>query len=233
MGGATTTDVAGSAPQVLLVPLGATEQHGPHLPLSTDTTLAARWAEGVAARLGSAATVAPALPYGSSGEHQSFPGTVSIGADAVQLVLLEITRSAATWVDQVVFLSGHAGNLDPVTAAVEQLRREGHQVSHFFPRWDVSLSPPIDAHAGRTETSLMLHLSPDDVRQPLPPPGNRRPLAEIIDELRHGGVAAVSASGVLGDPTRATAEEGKRLLDQLIDRTVVALSAIDVKWPSP
>lgn len=230
LGPMTSEELAERAATVLLVPLGATEQHGPHLPLHTDTVLASVWADAVAKSLterGLEVVVAPALPYGSSGEHQSFPGTLSIGHEALHLVLVELTRSAAAGFERVVFLSGHAGNLEPVERAVRQLVAEGHDVLHFVPSWpeptDGLIGTPIDAHAGRTETSLMLHLQPAQVRTDRLAPGDRRPLSETLPILRAGGVSAVSVSGVLGDPTTASADEGVRLLAALVDATVEAL----------
>ena len=86
---------SGVLPAVAIVPLGATEQHGPHLPLGTDTTIACALAFGLAAARDDV-VVAPALPYGSSGEHAGFPGTLSIGQDALRVVVLELARSGST-----------------------------------------------------------------------------------------------------------------------------------------
>lgn len=227
LGSLTSEEVAADEPSTLLIPLGATEQHGPHLPLDTDTVVATRWAERVAELLrgsGHRAVVAPPLPYGSSGEHQMFPGTLSIGHDALRMVLIELTRSAAEAFEFIVFLSGHAGNLEPVTAAVEQLRVEGHRTMHFFPAW-VPGGPTIDAHAGQTETSLMLHLQPTSVRSTRVATGDTRPLSEVIAVLTSDGVAAVSPSGVLGDPTLADAQQGAALLDTLVERTASEISS--------
>ncbi len=104
----TTRDAEETTRRILLVPLGATEQHGPHLTLDTDTVIAMAWADAAAARI--PALVAPALPYGSSGEHQSFAGTLSIGAPVLELVLVELARSARDRFDRIVFVAGHAGN---------------------------------------------------------------------------------------------------------------------------
>ncbi|MEM7274311.1 MAG: mycofactocin biosynthesis peptidyl-dipeptidase MftE [Actinomycetota bacterium] len=222
----TTDEVDAADRPVLLIPLGATEQHGPHLPLDTDTVVAAAWAEAVAARL-PGAVVGPALPYGSSGEHQGFAGTLSIGQAALRLVLVELARSARNDFDRIVFLSGHAGNAEPVRAAVAQLRDEGHDARSLFPTWSGELMARLDAHAGYTETSLLLHLDPDRVRLPLAEPGATEPLSELLSTMRRDGVVGVSANGVLGDPTDADAGHGRALFEDLVDRTVAALAALD------
>jgi creatinine amidohydrolase len=194
---------------VVLVPIGSTEQHGPHLPLDTDTVIADAVARRAAALLDDPRVlVAPALAYGSSGEHQDFPGTISIGTDALRVVLVELARSLRTWAGRVVFVNGHGGNLAALGAAVEQLVAEGHEVA-----WVPCAVPGGDGHAGRTETSLLLHLRPDAVRLEKAVPGNAAPLAQVLPTLREHGVRAVSRNGVLGDPTGASAEAGAEILE--------------------
>ncbi|MFV0523990.1 MAG: mycofactocin biosynthesis peptidyl-dipeptidase MftE [Acidimicrobiales bacterium] len=234
LGPLTSPAVAGTAPMVLLVPLGSTEQHGPHLPLDTDTRIAVAWARAVADRL-PGAVVAPAVPYGSAGEHQAFPGTLSIGQTALGTVMIELARSARARVDAVVYLSGHAGNAEPVAAAVTRLRAEGHRVDALLPHWPAEAWPPgtIDAHAGRTETSLMLHLRPDLVALHLAEPGVTTPVGDLIDNLRRDGLAGVSPNGVLGDPSGASAEEGRRLFADLVERTVQRLRTTTVEPIDP
>ncbi len=203
-------DVAARAADgaLLAVPLGATEQHGAHLPLATDTDVAVALCE----RLGAArddVVVAPALPYGSSGEHAGFAGTLSIGRRATELVVLELGRSATDTFAHVLFVSAHGGNAEPVGCAVEVLRAEGRDVLLYQPHW------PGDAHAGHPETSLQLVLHPDRVDMSRAEVGDTRPLAELMPALRGGGVRAVTATGVLGDPTGATRAAGRALLDAL------------------
>ncbi|MCW2957504.1 MAG: Creatininase [Solirubrobacterales bacterium] len=206
--------------RVLLVPLGALEQHGPHLPLDTDTRIARAVALGAAGgRQG--AWVAPALPVGASGEHAAFPGTLSIGTDALRTVLVELVRHAAGDWGHVLLVNAHGGNAGAVTAAVRQLGEEGRACSAHH-----AGVPGGDAHAGRTETALMLHLAPDDVRTGELAPGDTRPVDELLDALRADGVRAVSPTGVLGDPRGATAAEGARLLDTLIAACAARLDTI-------
>ena len=108
----------------MIIPVGSTEQHGPHLPLDTDTRIATAVARHVAARLAGGSgdsqlqwVVAPAIAYGASGEHQSFPGTISIGTDALSSLLLEYGRSATCWAQRLVFVNGHGGNIDGAAPA--------------------------------------------------------------------------------------------------------------------
>jgi mycofactocin system creatininase family protein len=161
------------------------------------------------------AWVAPAVSYGASGEHQAFPGTCSIGTESLRVVLIEFVRSIRCWARRVVLVNAHGGNLAAVRGAVEQLRAEGHEVV-----WVPCAAEDVDIHAGRTETSLMLHLAPWSVRHGRAEAGNSRPLQEILPAMLVGGVAAVSANGVLGDPTGATAAEGAQLLDKFVARAL-------------
>jgi mycofactocin precursor peptide peptidase len=204
----------------VLVPVGACEQHGPHLPLDTDARIAVAVAHRAAAG-DPALVVAPPLTYGASGEHEGFPGTLSIGHEALRAVLVELGRSAARWAPRLVFVNGHGGNLPTVPDAVAQLRAEGRDAA-----WSPCVVAGGDAHAGRTETSLLLALDPAAVRADAAEPGATAPLADLLPALRRGGVAAVSPNGVLGDPTGATAEEGERLLAEMTG----ALRARLTRW---
>jgi len=197
----------------VVIPVGSTEQHGPHLPLDTDTRIASAVATAVVAGLDGNALVAPAIGYGSSGEHQGFAGTVSIGTEVLAAVLREYGRSACQWADRLVFVNGHGGNVAALRTGVALLRTEGRDVAW----WSCSVDG-ADAHAGHTETSLLLHLSPDLVRIADWGVGNVEPLAELMPRLRTGGLAAVSESGVLGDPTTATAQAGADIFAAMVDR---------------
>jgi creatinine amidohydrolase len=163
--------------------------------------------------------LAPAVTYGASGEHEGFPGTVSIGHEALRLLLVELGRSAASWAGRLVFVNGHGGNVATVRAAVERLRHEGREAG-----WFGCTVADGDAHAGRTETSILLALAPALVRADRAAPGATAPLAELLPALRAGGMAAVSPNGVLGDPAGASADEGEVLLEAMSAALRVALT---------
>ncbi|UPG67396.1 mycofactocin biosynthesis peptidyl-dipeptidase MftE [Gordonia hongkongensis] len=205
----------------LLVPLGSVEQHGPHLPLDTDTRIAAAIAERVCGRSkASGLLCAPDLNYGASGEHEGFAGTISIGHEALRGLLVEYGRSACRWAARVVFVNGHGGNTRTLIEAVTRLRYEGRDVAWFPCAFDGA-----DAHAGFTETSVLLHVSPSVVDPDRAVTGNREPVGALMGAMRSGGVAAVSPNGVLGDPEGASAETGAGLVDGVTDRLWAALES--------
>lgn len=206
-----------AAGAVLAVPLGSTEQHGPHLPLSTDTDIAV----ALCARLAAArpdVVVAPPVPYGSSGEHAGFPGTLSIGQEALELLVIELVRSATNTFVHVVLVSAHGGNAAPISRAVEKLRNESRDVLLFSPQWNG------DPHAGRTETSMQLALQPALVGTAREP-GDLRPIGELLPLLQQHGVRPVAPNGVLGDPAGASATEGAVLLGAITADLVAKVDA--------
>jgi creatinine amidohydrolase len=167
----------------------------------------------------SGVVVAPSLAVTASGEHAGFAGTLSIGTDVMTDVLVELVRSA-DWSAGVVLVNGHGGNRDAVERAATVLAGEGREVLPWWP--DV---PGADAHAGRTETSLVLAIGSHLVRTERVQPGTTAPLAALAPRLRAEGVRAVSPTGVLGDPTGGTESEGHELLDLLNDQLVAAVDA--------
>jgi creatinine amidohydrolase len=204
----TWSQIANRQSTILLLPLGSCEQHGPHLPLDTDTQIA-QYLCAQAAKQDDRVLIAPSLTISASGEHAGFPGTLSIGTSAFSQVLIEIVRSA-DWCDGVVFVNGHGGNADAVASAVRTLTSEQRKVASWWPRIEQG-----DAHAGASETSMMLVINPEQVNMAKAEAGSTKPMSEISAQLRSGGVRSVSANGVLGDPTAATSEHGNNLLARL------------------
>lgn len=210
---------------LLVVPVGSCEQHGPHLPLDVDLRIARALARRLAERRGDV-VLGPPLTVGASGEHQSFPGTLSIGTAALVSVLVELARSALPPPGSpnpapfraVVFVNGHGGNIEAFATAMALLRDEGRAVHVWHP-----MVPGGDSHAGRTETSLLLHLDPDCVRVDRLPVGSTARWREIGAEVMEKGLAAVTENGVLGDATTATAQEGAQVLTLLVDDLVTSV----------
>lgn len=212
---------------VLLVPVGAHEQHGPHLPLDTDTRIAVEVCRRAADRL-RWVRVGPALAVSASDEHAGFAGTLSLGTELTADVIVAIARSASANTPAcsgTVFVNAHGGNHDVPALAGSAL--PGAAVAFW------SLPPGTDLHAGRTETSMMLAIDPDAVRIERAEAGDRRPLAEILPAMRTAGVAAVSANGVLGDPSGANADEGEALLARAASELVDFLGRCRTDWGEP
>ena len=211
---------------LLLVPVGSVEQHGPHMPLATDAMIANAVTRAAAEQLdatGAKVLVAPSLNYGASGEHEGFPGTISIGHEALHLLLVEFGRSASRWASGVIFVNGHGGNTATLTKVVDLLRYEGRAVA-----WTSTALPDGDAHAGETETSILRFLAPWAVRVDLMAPGATEPVTELMPRLRTEGVRGVSPNGVLGDPTTSSVERGRELFERLVRNLVAELVALDV-----
>lgn len=206
-------------PPILAVPIGSCEQHGPHLPLDTDTRVAIALAEALVQSFEPGEViVAPAITVSASGEHAGFPGTLSFGNSVVEAMIVELVRSA-DWASGVVLVNGHGGNATAVRRAVSTLEAEQRRVLAWWPHITGS-----DAHAGHTETSLMLAIAPELVRLDRAERGRTEHFSDLIDELRLHGVRAVSPNGVLGDPHVASAGHGRSLLTRL---TIDLVAAVD------
>jgi creatinine amidohydrolase len=223
LGGATWPEVeATGRGHVLALPLGSLEQHGPHLPLDTDTRIAVEVARRLAAARPGVA-VGPALAFGASGEHAGFPGTLVVRHEVVADLVIELVRSARSSFGGVVVISAHGGNNEGLAMAEERCRADGDALLV----WSV-VAPGGDAHAGRTETSLMLAIDEGSVRTELAERGCTEPLEVIMPRLRAEGVRRVSSNGVLGNPEGASAAEGRTLLDEMAGALCTAVAR---RWP--
>jgi creatinine amidohydrolase len=226
--------IAGGA-RVVVLPIGSTEQHGPHLPLSTDTLMAETAARGAAERAGGV-LVAPTIPYGTSESHRGFAGTASLQLSTLSALLVDIGRTlSGHGFDVIVLLNGHAGNTAAIAAASHELRQVTDKVIAALTWWSFvdggyrAMEDPIIWHAGEFETSLMLHLHPGLVQMeravkdvprmvPLFPGSGAAPLPKV--DLGVPPTKAVVDSGVFGDARLAPAEKGKGCVEEALDQLV-------------
>jgi creatinine amidohydrolase len=222
---------------VAIVPTAAVEQHGPHLPLDTDTFLCTRVVEAAAAQAeaGGPVLVAPTQAYGSSAHHMAFAGTLTLTAPTFLASVRELCGSlVAHGFRRLLLVNGHGGNSSLAREAVQQLAVDADVVAVAADYWalaretvaEVRESPPGGmAHACEFETSLMLHLRPESVRKDLVRREIPAPLfaSQRLDLVSPGPVAAgwrtdeLSSSGVLGAPDLATAEKGRRLFEACVE----------------
>jgi creatinine amidohydrolase len=211
----------------VVIAFGATEQHGPHMPLATDALLGDHLAWRVAERLD--AFVAPTVRVGCSEHHLEFPGTLSISEDTFYGVVADLVRSLARGgFRRVVLLPTHGGNFAPLATAVEKLGSvdgiEVHALTNLqalFALARVGVSEhgvPVGEgglHAGEWETSMLMAIHPELVHLERGEAGYTGDLQEAIGKIFTGGVDALSTNGVIGDPAQASAEHGTRYWDEL------------------
>jgi creatinine amidohydrolase len=223
-----------------VLPIGAVEQHGPHLPVATDHYVARAVGEAAAHRAGETAeiTLLPALACTKSDEHAWASGTLWLSATTLLAVLTDLGRSlAASPVRRLAFVNAHGGNSALLQVALRELRRR-HGLMTFLVH--ASLPPDqggespaeelgLGIHAGLNETAAMLHLHPELVDMAKA----ERQVPEELTAYEHVGFGKAvpfgwlssdfGPSGVIGDPTGATPELGRKLVDAAVDRTAAAL----------
>jgi creatinine amidohydrolase len=216
----TSGDERDRAATVALLPIGSVEQHGPHLPLTTDTVVACTLAAEIAAAY--PVRRLPPVTISCSHEHAAWAGTVSISATTLVAIVNDVAVSLRrSGVTQLVLVNGHGGNY--VLGNVVQEANLGDMRMALFPGeldWDAArrdaglvTSSITDMHAGELETSILLHAHPHLVR-----PHYER-TDEVADERPHllsRGLQAYTASGVVGRPSLASAAKGRALLASLV-----------------
>ena len=215
--------------EIVLLLLGAFEQHGPHLPLHTDTIIieavvhnALKLCPTIAERF----VVAPTLAITASDEHAGFEGSLSTGTTALVDSVVAICRSAS-WALGVCIVNGHGGNADALSRITAALQHE--KISHNV--WSLPAYEGGDMHAGHTETSVLLHIAPHVVDMSRAEKGATGIASDLIAAMRDAGVAAVSSNGIIGDATTATAEHGASVMSLYARSLVATLQLCADSWP--
>lgn len=236
---------------VVLLPLGSFEQHGHHLPLTTDSRIVTAIAEVAEAGRSDRVLLLPTLWPGHSTHHLFFPGTLSIEQENYIRMIIDLCGSMVGMGGRKLFLlNGHGGNDVPVRAAMREVKTKFHTVAAlhtvFASYWTLAAQTIKEvreselggvSHACEMETSIMLHLSPDEVRMDLA----RRDGPQYASPYRKADMQAakpiymvnefheLSISGAIGRPDLATAEKGKRFLDGIV-RDVTAFIDDFLTW---
>ncbi len=233
---------------IVVVPTGAIEHHGPHLPLLTDYLIAdavGAAAVNAAAAAGLDVWLAPTLAYTKSDEHSWAPGTVWLDWDTMYKTCLEIGRAVKLMgAGSVVFANGHGGNTALLGVVIREIRKQYGLKTFAMPTLSMGATPApphgegldehgLGIHGGNAETSLVMHLRPDLVDLSLAERWVPPHLAELEYIRFNGGPVAFGwlsddfgTPGVVGDPTQATAEYGQVVWDASIAQSVAALQEI-------
>ena len=219
---------------IALLPVGAIEQHGPHLPLDTDAWDAERVCDDVAKACSQPPPIVlPLIAYGVSYHHDDFPGTLSISPDTLSRIVYEVGIAVArNGVTKLLIINGHGGNSAALHFAAQMINRD----TGIFTAVDTGESSdtdideltdtPNDVHAGEVETSTTLALRPELVKMDLAKPMVPRFSSHYLDFTSKRGVGwyahtkKISETGVLGDPTLASAEKGQKMWQIMVENLV-------------
>ncbi|WP_255169152.1 creatininase family protein [Natrononativus amylolyticus] len=230
---ATWTDVEATETELAVLPVGSTEQHGPHAPLGTDTLAATAVADAGVDRFDGEVVVAPTVPIGVAEEHRQFPGTMWVSPETFRRYVRESVDSLASHgFDRVVLANGHGGNVDALREVAGTITRHDDAYAVSFTWFEAVGDHSSDmGHGGPLETALMRHVHPDLVRE------------DRIEEAREGGAdgwgewvshtnlahdsAEFTENGVVGDPGEGSAERGTRLLELAADSLARLLEAVE------
>lgn len=214
--------------QIVLLPLGSFEQHGPHLPRETDTIIVDSVIAQALRDIQVSADlflVAPTIAISASDEHAGFLGTLSTGTEPLVQSVVAICRSAS-WAHGVCIVNGHGGNADALERISSALTYEKIKYSI----WSLPSYDGADMHAGHTETSVMLHVAPEKVQTDRIERGTIGDASELVTQMRTVGVAGVSNNGVLGDPTTATKEHGIAVMNLYSTSLASHLASLSKMW---
>lgn len=222
--------------ETLLLPVGATEQHGPHLPINTDTVIATAACDYASARTG--VPVLPAINYTVSiGHTEKWPGTFSLFHETFIHSAREIAAWAvATGWKRLLFVNSHFGNDASLRVAVDRLRFDfvgrlqvaTRNTFNLTPSiWQYFISDAADLHANKAETDLMLYLAPEDVRMAEVEDDPDRTTDTVFSYL----VAHTSRNGVTGSPSEGTAAQGRKLIIEIGEALASTVRKAQIEEP--
>ena len=220
----------------VVVALGATEQHGPHMPLATDALIGDHLARLVAESL--EAFLAPTVRLGCSEHHLAFPGTLSLSDGTFAGIVEDLVRSFSRGgFARAVLLPTHGGNFAPLANALERLGpapgievRALTDLGALFAIAQLGLEEhgvPLGeggVHAGEWETSMLLAIHPELVRGDRAEAGYTGDPQTAVGAIFGEGVHTVAENGVIGDPARASAEHGERYWEKVLEVTLAAIA---------
>jgi len=228
-GESTTFDWQRAGGDVCILPIGSFEQHGHHMPLATDNILVEHSARHVASEL--PAALLATLPYGTCFEHSGYRGSMGLRPETLMAIVRDIADACERQGFRVlIILSGHGGNfcLGPV---VRDINRQDRGIKLLLPGPLPGEAPDVlehpaweDYHAGEGETSCLLHVRPElvrDERHDRPPPDGELALQQA--DLNHFGIGHQAPDGALGYPSDASAEKGAALIKNKQERLLVWL----------
>lgn len=213
---------------LVILPSGAVEVYGEHLPVGTDSIVVTHIAKRVGDQLG--APVLPTLPVGFSRSLGDFPGTLNISTETLKSYLRDTAESVLPWgFKRLLFINSHRGNIGPIgEVAMELQQNQGVRCAQVF-WWDyvaalgkdvVTTGAHANGHAGEIGTSIMMYLAPDLVVQERIKDHTPKSAARYADIIQYQGMKARSAVGTTGNPEAASAQKGEELVKRGVDRIV-------------
>lgn len=219
--------------KMAIIPVGSTEQHGPHGCFDYDTAVSTEFSKRLAERLFPQVLVAPGIAVGASRHHIHFPGSLTLRPETLVATIMDIAWSLRQYgIKRFLLANGHGGNIPSIGVAANRLKQEfGDQVAWATVPydavrdvWDKHAKTEINGHSCEIETSCMLYLRPESVRQDRLTKGEVRP--EELEARRRGPAIAqearyfdeITVNGALGDATHASREIGREMVETALDR---------------
>lgn len=227
----------------VVIGVGSTEQHGPHLPTQTDAIVAEVLANKVAMKLGNTLQ-AQTIRVGCSEHHLSFPGTISLEKDTLKAIIHDYVKSLSHHgFKKIIFLPSHGGNFEPLKEVINEIQPKYPAIKLFgytdlteFMNCTFKIAEDFGigreeagGHAGEVETSQMLSIKEDQVIKDRLQPGYVKAIDLNTQKLLFKkGITALSKIGVIGDPTLADKSRGKEYINKLVDHIVQTIENLNL-----